>query len=211
MDIIATELRSAKEDFAHHLARTSQLGFFESARVDSLNIETVASSPFLPPDRKWAIRFDAAGTVRLILGMRVYAMGRFSAYFTGIVAARLGIPFRRVRVYYSATLPAVLHTPIPSPIVFRRSDIGPIAGAVADVIEGMCDDVIERGRLAFAAMAGVAAIDVGFDEPTGRFFVLDWNWSRNIREIAETIRGGSSMSTEFATKPQPSDNFSFAE
>jgi len=95
--------------------------------------------------------------------------------------------------------------------MFRRSHIGPVAGAVADVIEGMCDQVIERGRLAFAAMAGVGAIDVGFDQPTGRFFVLDRDRSGTFLEMAEATRGGSSLSTEFAKRLRPADKPSIAE
>lgn len=212
MDITTTEQRIAKNGPARdHLARTSELEFVQSARVESLNVETATSNPFLPTDRKWAIRFNAGGSVTIVLGMRVYAMGWFSAYFAGLVTARLGIPFRSVRVYYSASLPAALHTPVPSPIAVRRSDIGPVERAVANVIEGMCDKVIERGRLAFAATAGVGAIDVSFDQPTGRFFVLDRNQSRNILELAETARRGSFVSTEFAKKLQRADNYSFAE
>jgi hypothetical protein len=64
------------------------------------------------------------------------------------------------------------------------------------VIETMCDQVIERGRLAFAGMAGVGAGDVGFDQSSGRFFVLDRNLSDRILEIAATVRGRSSVSTK---------------
>jgi hypothetical protein len=132
--------------------------------------------------------------------MKDYGRGWFSAHFTGLAAARLGIPFRRFRVYYAATLPAVLQTPIPSPNVFHRCHIGPIANAVAGVVEGMCDQVIEKGRSAFAALAGVGVVDVGFDRQTGRFFVLERDRSRNIFEIAEATRGRSSVSIALARK-----------
>jgi carbon-monoxide dehydrogenase large subunit len=210
MDNIATELRIPKKD-AVYLARTSGVGFVLSAKVENLNIETVTSNSFLPTDRKWAIRFDAGGTVTIVLGMRDYGRGWFSAYFADLVTARLGVPFRRVRIYYSATLPAVLQTPRQSSTVFHRSHIGPVARAVADIIEEMCDQVIERGRLAFAAIAGVSAIDVGFDQPTGRFFVLDRDRSSNILQIAETTRGGSSVSSEFARKLQHRGQHSMEE
>jgi hypothetical protein len=64
-------------------------------------------------------------------------------------------------------------------------------GPVAEVIEGLCDQVIEKGRLAFAANAGVGASDVGFDHFSGRHFVLDRDRSRNILELAETSRSAS--------------------
>jgi CO/xanthine dehydrogenase Mo-binding subunit len=144
MDTIAAELPIAKSYAAPgHLGRTREIGFVENARVENLNIETISSSPFLPANRKWAIRFDAGGTVTIVLGMRDYGKGWYSAYFAGLVTARLGVPFQRVRIYYSATLPAVLQTPRPSSIVFHRSHIGPVATAVAGVIETMCDQVVE--------------------------------------------------------------------
>jgi CO/xanthine dehydrogenase Mo-binding subunit len=193
MAITATEPIAAPHE-------TSEVGLVESARAVNLNVETVTSNPLLPTDRKWAIRFNAGGTVTIILGMKDYGRGWFSAYFAGLAAARLGIPFPRFRVYYAATLPAVLQTPVPSPSVFHRCHIGSIANAVGDVVEAMCDQVIEKGRSAFAALAGVGVIDVGFDRQTGCYFVLERDRSGNIFEIAEATRGGSSVSIAFARK-----------
>ena len=193
MDITATDPIVAPHDM-------SKVGLVESARAGNLNIETVTSNPLLPTDRKWAIQFNAGGTVTIVLGMKNYGRGWFSAYFVGLAATQLGIPFRRFRVYYSATFPAVLQTPVPSPSVFHRCHIGPVANAVADLIEGMCDQAIEKGRSAFAALAGVGVIDVGFESQTGRFSVLEREWSGNIFEIAEATRDGSSVSIAFARK-----------
>src|ERR1700741_3539984 len=92
--------------------------FAQCARIGTFNIEAVTANPVLPPDRKWAIRFNAGGTVTLVLGMRDYGRGWFSAYFAGLVATRLGVPFPRVRIYYSAALPAVLQTPMAASIWF---------------------------------------------------------------------------------------------
>jgi hypothetical protein len=131
------------------------------------------------------------GVVTIVLGMRDYGRGCFSAYFANLVTVRLGIPFRRIRVYYSANLPAVLQTPVRSLIVSRRSNISPVAEAAAHVIEQMCDQAIEKGRSAFAAISRVSAIDVGFDQPTGRFLVLDRHRSCGVLEIAERARNGS--------------------
>jgi aerobic carbon-monoxide dehydrogenase large subunit len=185
MDIIAGE-----NDADAHLVRTSE-GVCPGTTVENLDVETVTSNPLLPTNRKWAIRFNAGGTVTIVLGMKDYGRGWFSAYFAGLVTARLGIPFRKVRVYYSATLPAVLQTPMPSPTMLSRNQIGPVAGAVAEVIEELCDQVIERGRSAFAAMAGVGAIDIRFDQSSGRYFVLDRDRSRSKLAVAETSRSTS--------------------
>lgn len=201
MDITASDPIVAPDEAAHnYLARTSEVGLLGSARAQNLNIETVTSNPLLPKDRKWAIRLTVDGTATIILGMKDYGRGWFSAFFVRLAAARLGIPFGRFRIYYSATLPAVLQTPVPSASEFNRRHIGPIANAIADVVEGMCDQLIEKGRSAFAALAGIGPMDVGFDRQTGRFFVLDKDRSGNIFEIAEATRGGSFVSIEFARK-----------
>jgi hypothetical protein len=191
MDIIATEPCIAEIDAHDHFARASKAGLAHGATVANLDVEAVTPNPLLPIDRKWAIRFNAGGTATIVLGMKDYGRGWFSPYFAGLVATRLGIPYRLIRVYYSVTLPAVLQTPAPSPVVLRRSQIGPVASAVAEIIEGLCDQVIARGRLAFAALASVGAVDIGFDQSAGRFFVLDRDRSRNILEIAETSRSAS--------------------
>jgi CO/xanthine dehydrogenase Mo-binding subunit len=188
MDIIATELCIVENDARDQLARMGEAGFVQGTTVDNLDVETVTANPLLPTNRKWAIRFNAGGTATIVLGMKDYGRGWFSAYFASLVTARLGIPFRQVRVYYSATFPAVLQTPVPSPTALTRSQIGPVARAVAEIIEGLCDQVIEKGRLAFAAMAGVGAIDVGFYRSAGRYFVLDRDRSRDILDVAETSR-----------------------
>jgi CO/xanthine dehydrogenase Mo-binding subunit len=199
MDIIAANLRTAQNDTTcDHLSAAKEVCLIQSARIENLNAETVTSNPVLPSNRKWAIRFKADGTVVIVLGMRDYGRGWFSPYFAGLVTARLGVPFRRVRIYYSAALPAVLQTPKPSSIVFHRSHVGPVAGAVADIIDGLCDQVVEKGRLAFAAMAGVDTVDVGFDQLTGRFFILERNRSGNMLEIAEIVRAGSLVPSAFA-------------
>src|SRR5262245_1109647 len=104
MNAIATELRIAKSDPSHdHAANKGGAGVIRGAQVEDLNIETVTSNPLLPTDRRWAIRFNGGGTATIVLGMRDYGRGRYSAYFASLVTARLGIPFRRVRIYYSAT------------------------------------------------------------------------------------------------------------
>ena len=62
----------------------------------------------------------------------------------------------------------------------------------------MCGQVIEKRRSAFATLAGVGVIDVGFDRQTSRFFVLERDRTGNIFEIAEATRGGSFVSISFA-------------
>jgi aerobic carbon-monoxide dehydrogenase large subunit len=174
--------------------------YFEDRRtmdttpVNTLDTETFIMNPALPTDLKWGIRFDASGTVTLVLGMRDYGRGLYTSYFASLMAARLGIPLHRVRVYYSAIRPAVLQTPQPSCVQLHETDPGPIPRGVRKVIEEISDRVIEKGRLAFAAKAGVSAADVGFDQRSARFFVLDKNQSGSILEMAEIARATPPLS-----------------
>ena len=157
MDIAATELHAVNVDTAYGRAFDNEIRLVQSTKARNLNVETVAMNPLLPADRKWAIRFNVDGTVTIVLGMRDYGRGWFSAYFAGLVATRLGIPFWRIRLYYSAMLPAVLQTPQPFRILLHGSTPGPVARAAADVIEEMCDQVIEKSWSTLALLAGVGA------------------------------------------------------
>jgi CO/xanthine dehydrogenase Mo-binding subunit len=194
MEISTPELGIASNDAVQGFLASLEIAASRNERTGSLNVEAVASSRWLPADRKWGIRFGADGNVTIVLGMWNYGRGCYSAYFASLVSARLGIPFRRVRLYYSANLPARLQTPTAPQFVLRRSSGSPLASAAADVIEGMCDQVIERGRSAFAAIAGVEPGNVGFDQSSGRFFVLDQDQSGSILEIAGQARGGTCVS-----------------
>jgi hypothetical protein len=100
-----------------HERPKSDVGFLSHESVGELNVEMLTADPWLQTDRKLAIRFDAGGAVTIVLGMRDYGRGWYSAHFASLVANRLGLPFRRIRVYYNATLPAVLQTPQESGIL----------------------------------------------------------------------------------------------
>jgi CO/xanthine dehydrogenase Mo-binding subunit len=183
MDIIANSARTSNVNPTHN-SSPGESGFVKSAEVDTLDVEAVPLNPLLRADWKWGIRFDASGTATLVMGMTDCARGRYTGYFAGLMATRLGLPFHRVRVYYSAIRPAVLQMPQLSCIQLPDSDPPPIVRAVRNLIEDMCGRVIEKGRLAFAANAGVNAADVGFDQQSGRFFVLDRGHSSSILGLA---------------------------
>jgi hypothetical protein len=150
-----------------------------------LKFEMLTTNPLFPPNRTWAIRFNAGGTVTIVLGMRDYGWGWYSAHFASLTAARLGLPFRRMRVYYSATLPAVLQTPQESRIPSEGSQPGPLATAVGELIEEMCGRLIENGQAIFAEMTGSSTANIGFDQTAGRYFTLCGGWSASILDIAE--------------------------
>src|ERR1700734_4193151 len=88
-----------------HERPKSAVGLFPLQSAGKLNVEMLTANPLLQTDRKSEIRFKAGGAVTIVLGMRDYGRGWYSAHFASLVANRLGVPFRRIRVYYSATLP----------------------------------------------------------------------------------------------------------
>jgi hypothetical protein len=145
-----------------------------------MNVEFVAKSPLLSSDRKWAIRFNANGLTTIVVGRRDFGNACLSAHFAQQVVARLGIPFCRIRLYYSATLPAVLQTPRPQPTLRSGRDFGSVAAAAVNVIEELCDQVIDKVRQMVTAEG-----EVGFDQTSGR---PCRNLDRNVFEFVNVDR-----------------------
>ena len=168
-----------------HERPKSAVGLLSLQNVGKLNVEMLTADPLLQTDRKSEIRFKAGGAVTIVLGMRDYGRGWYSAHFASLVANRLGLPFRRIRVYYSATLPAVLQTPQEFGIPPKGSRLGPLPTAVGELIEKMCERIVENGRAIFAEMTGATPAAVGFDQTAGRFFVLNGGRSASILDIAK--------------------------
>ena len=168
-----------------HERPTRPVGLLSLQSVGELNVEMLTANPLLQTDRKSAIRFSTSGTVTIVLGIRDYGRGFYSAHFASLVATRFGLPLRRMRVYYSATLPAVLQTPQDSGTLQDGSRLGPLATAVGKLIDEMCGRVVENGRAIFAELTGATPADVGFDQIAGRFFALDGRRSASILDLAE--------------------------
>jgi len=168
-----------------HERPTRPVGLLPLQSVGEVNVEMLTANPLLQTDRKSAIRFSASGTVTIVLGIRDYRRGFYSAHFASLVATRLGLPLRRMRVYYSATLPAVLQTPQDSGTLPEGSRLGPLATAVGKLIDDMCGRVVENGRAIFAELTDATPADVGFDQIAGRFFVLNGSRSASILDIAK--------------------------
>ena len=168
---------------------TSASGLLSLQSVSKLNVEMLTADPPLQANRKSEIRFNPGGAVTIVLGMRDHGRGWYSAHFANLVATRLGLPFRFMRVYYSATLPAVLQTPQEFGILPERSRLGPLATAVGKLIDEMCGRVVENGRAIFVELTGATPADVAFDQIAGRFFTRDGSRSASILDLAEIAAG----------------------
>jgi len=165
-----------------------------SARAEGLNVETVGPISLLPYGQKCGIHFEADATVTIMLGMRDYGDGYASPYFASLVAARLGIPFRRIRLYYAGVHPAVRITPWHIPNVPSRASVGMANAEIGDLIESLCDQAIEQGRRCLASSIGVLPGEIDFEASSGRFFVVGKDRHVNILELAKRARdGGKSM------------------
>jgi carbon-monoxide dehydrogenase large subunit len=140
------------------------------ARTEDLNVEIIGPSSLLPHQQRCGIRFEADGTVTIVLGMRDYGHGWASPYFAGIVAAKLGVPFERIRMFYTGVHPAVRTTPRNKPYLLCRANVGPAIAGIGDLIDIVCDRVIDRGCRLLASSLGIPAGTIGFDASCGRFF-----------------------------------------
>jgi hypothetical protein len=150
---------------------------------ERMNVEVVAKSPLLSSDRKWAIRFNANGLTTIVVGRRDFGNACLSAHFAQLVVARLGIPFGRIRLYYSAMLPAVLQTPRLQPTSQSGGNFGSVAAAAVSVIEELCDQAIEKGR-----QMATADGEADFNPMGGR---LRRNLDRNVLKIVDVDRDAS--------------------
>jgi CO/xanthine dehydrogenase Mo-binding subunit len=168
-----------------HERSTRPVGLLSLQSAGELNVEILTANPLLQSDRKSAIRFSASGTVTIVLGIRDYGRGFYSAHFASLVATRFGLPLRRMRVYYSATLPAVLQTPQNSGTLSEGSRLGPLATAVGKLIDEMCGRIVENGKAIFAELTGTNRDAIEFDQTAGRFFVLNGSRSASILDIAK--------------------------
>jgi hypothetical protein len=54
-----------------------------------------------------------------------------------------------------------------------------------ELIEKMCERIVENGTGIFAELTGANPAAVGFDQTAGRFFVLNVGRSASILDIAE--------------------------
>jgi hypothetical protein len=115
-------------------------------RPEGSNVETAGPHSLPPYRQKCDIRFEADNTVTLILGMKDPGCADASSYFASLLVARLGIAFKRVRLYYTGEHPAVKRTPRSSSRVLSRANLGTANARIGDLIEELCDCAIEEGR-----------------------------------------------------------------
>jgi hypothetical protein len=155
-----------------------------------LNVEMIGPRSLLPYQQRCGIRFEADDTVTIVLGMRDYGNGWASPYFAGVVAAKLCVPFERIRMFYTGVHPAVRTTPRNKPYLLCRASVGTAIAGIGDLIEVVCDRVIDRGRRLLASSLGIPAGTIDFDASCGRFVDRQQERYFTVLDTAARARDG---------------------
>jgi hypothetical protein len=113
--------------------------------VDDLDVEMVVPALLFPYRQTCGVRLGRNGAVTIVLGTRDTGHDA-SSYLAGILVERLGIPWSRVRLFYTGMHPAVRRTPQQPVRRLRSANVGSTVAAIGAVIESLCDQVIEKDR-----------------------------------------------------------------
>jgi CO/xanthine dehydrogenase Mo-binding subunit len=162
--------------------------FVLSTGIRGLNIQTVGPISLFPHGRKCGIHFELDSTVTIILGMRDYGHGYVSPYFASLVATRLGIPLRQIRIVYSGAHPAVRITPRLAARLPSRGSVGTANAQIGALIQSLCEQAIEQGRNRLASLCGVLPDEIEFDAATGQFLVAGKEQRVDILELARWVK-----------------------
>src|SRR5947208_1047788 len=138
-----------------------------------------------PPGREMGgIRFEADGTVTIITGTLDYGQGHASP-FAQVLATRLGIPFRRIRLLQGDSDELIAG--------------GGTGGSKSMIVSGNAivkasDKVIEAGRQIAAHVLEAAAADIEFR--AGHFVIAGTDRSIGIMELAGRLHAGLKLPPE---------------
>ena len=113
--------------------------------VDDLDVEMVVPALLFPYRQTCGVRLGRNGAVTIVLGTRDPGHDA-SSYLAGILVERLGIPWSRVRLFYTGMHPAVRRTPQQPVRRLRSVNVGSTVAAIGAVIKSLCDQVIEKDR-----------------------------------------------------------------
>lgn len=132
-----------------------------------------------PPGREMGgIRFEANGDVTIVTGTLDYGQGHWSP-FAQVLAARLGIPFQRIRLLQGDS----------DELIAGGGTGGSKSMLVSgNAIVGAADKVIERGKQIAAHVLEAAAADIEFR--AGRFVITGTDRSVGIIDLAAQLNGG---------------------
>src|SRR5215469_5174839 len=135
-----------------------------------------------PPGREMGgIRFEANGDVTIVTGTLDYGQGHWTP-FAQVLAARLGIPFQRIRLLQGDS----------DELIAGGGTGGSKSMIVSgNAIVGAADKVIERGKQIAAHVLEAAAADIEFRP--GRFVIAGTDRSIGLMELAAKLQAGTAL------------------
>ena len=138
-----------------------------------------------PPGREMGgIRFEPDGDVTIITGTLDYGQGHASP-FAQVLAARLGIPFQRIRLLQGDS----------DELIAGGGTGGSKSMIVSgNAIVGASEKVVEAGRQIAAHVLEAAAADIEFG--AGRFVITGTDRSIGIMELAARLQEGLTLPSE---------------
>jgi aerobic carbon-monoxide dehydrogenase large subunit len=138
-----------------------------------------------PPGREMGgIRFEPNGDITIITGTLDYGQGHASP-FAQVLAGRLGIPFRRIRLLQGDS----------DELIAGGGTGGSKSMIVSgNAIIGASEKVIETGRQIAAHVLEAAAADIEFQR--GRFVIAGTDRSIGIMELAARLHAGLELPAE---------------
>jgi aerobic carbon-monoxide dehydrogenase large subunit len=138
-----------------------------------------------PPGREMGgIRFEANGDVTIVTGTLDYGQGHWTP-FAQVLASRLGIPFRRIRLVQGDS----------DQLIAGGGTGGSKSMIVSgNAIIGAAEKVIENGRHIAAHVLEAAAADIEFR--AGRFVIAGTDRAIGIMELAAKLREGLELPSE---------------
>ena len=138
-----------------------------------------------PPGREMGgIRFEPNGDVTIVTGTLDYGQGHWTP-FAQLLAARLGIPFQRIRLRQGDS----------DELIAGGGTGGSKSLIVSgNAIVGAADKVIEHGRQIAAHLLEAAAADIEFR--SGRFVIAGTDRSVGLMELAAKVNDGLALPPE---------------
>ena len=138
-----------------------------------------------PPGREMGgIRFEPDGDVTIVTGTLDYGQGHWTP-FAQVLAARLGVPFRRIRLVQGDS----------DRLIAGGGTGGSKSMIVSgNAIVGAAEKVIENGKQIAAHVLEAAAADIEFR--AGRFVIAGTDRAIGIMELAARIREGLQLPAE---------------
>jgi aerobic carbon-monoxide dehydrogenase large subunit len=138
-----------------------------------------------PPGREMGgIRFEPNGDVTIVTGTLDYGQGHWSP-FAQVLAARLGIPFQRIRLLQGDS----------DELIAGGGTGGSKSMIVSgNAIVGAADKVIERGKQIAAHVLEAATADIEFG--AGRFVIAGTDRSVGLMDLAAQLNSGLDLPPE---------------